>query len=124
MIVATEWRHIGWDECAPAMRKAYDNIHEFGTHLREQQHAAGHFGIWPIREGLVQVMKYFPEGEARYTPFFFALRGFYDGLVERRTDDVGTIVAAIFPHLDGDANRIAPKEVGEFLAEKFPGKTL
>lgn len=121
MIVATEWRFIGWDECPPAMRKAYNNLYEFGEQLREQQRAVGHFGMWAIREGLAQVMKNFPRGESRYSPFFFALRGFYDGLAQKKTDEVGAIIAAHFPHSD-DADRIMPKEIGEFLAEKFPGK--
>lgn len=118
MIVATEWRAIGWDECTQAMRKAYDNLHEFGSQMR----ADSHMGMWVIREGLAQVMKNFPHGESRYTPFFFALRGFYDGLAQTRTDDVAAIIAAHFLHSD-DAERIAPKEVGEFLAEKFHGKS-
>lgn len=119
MIVATEWRPIGWDECTPAMRKAYDNLQEFGAQMRD----AGHFGMWAIREGLVRVMKNFPV-ESRHTPFFFALRGFYDGLTQRRTDEVGAIIAAHFPHSDDDADRIVPKDVGDFLAATFPGKGM
>jgi len=116
MIVATEWRNITWAECPPALPKAYENLYEFGAQMR-----SAHLGNWALRSALIQVMKSL-HVESRATPFFFALRGFYDGLAQKRTDAVEVIIAAHF-HQDDDTDRIVAKDVGEFLATKFPGKS-
>lgn len=114
MIVATEWRTIGWDECPPSLKRAYESGHEFGAQMRSM-------GNWIARSNLAQFMKNIPI-ELRLTPGFFFNRGLHDGLADKESNDVGTILAAHFPRLE-EEDRIISKDVGDFLSTKFPGKS-
>lgn len=119
MIVSKEYRHIGWDEVDPGLKKSYDAGLEKASQMEQQR-----LYSWDMRDGLIKTMKATPL-EFRLSAWFFFLRGLHDGLARKPNDnEAEIIIAAYFPiHTDVE-QRITDLDVEVFLSSIFPeGKT-